>query len=129
MYVGDRDTRCDVFCQECEKNECRSASPKGDAFFCIADKDTLNSLGLCEDCASPLANIVTDTEATLDWLKSIIPQLPPGRAEYTTLPTKNFPDRIYDTIIDRLDELKAQGIIGYRKSEKSISILLHQRNN
>lgn len=112
MYVGDRDTYNDAFCAECGR---------------IADRDFLNDDGLCEDCASPLANIVTDNEATLDWLKSIITPLPPGRAEYITLPTKNFPDRIYDTLIDRLDELKEQGIVGYRESEKSISIVLHQR--
>ena len=113
MYVGDRDTRGDVFCQDCGR---------------IADRDTLNSLGLCEDCRSPLANIVTETEATRKWLEDIITPQPPGRAEYITLPTKKFPDRIYDTLIDRLDELKAQGIIGYRKSENSISIVLHKRS-
>ena len=113
MSVGDRDTSGDVFCQDCGR---------------IADKDTLNSLGLCEDCASPLANIVETTESTRQWLQSIITPQPKGRAEYTTRPTKNFPDRIYDTLIDRLDELKAQGIVGYRESENSIAIVLHKRS-
>ena len=53
MYVADRDTYNDVFCQEREKNESRSeTSPKGDSFFCIADRETLNDKGLCEDCKS-----------------------------------------------------------------------------
>ena len=112
MYVGDRDTFYDVYCQECGR---------------IADKETLNENGLCEDCRSPLANIVETTEATRQWLQSIISPQPPGRAEYTTLPTQKIPDRIYDTLIDRLDDLKAQGIVGYRQRENSISIVLHKR--
>lgn len=35
MYVGDRDTYNDVFCQECGN---------------IADKENLNEWGLCEEC-------------------------------------------------------------------------------
>ena len=35
MYVGDRDTANDVFCQDCGR---------------IADRATLNSEGFCEDC-------------------------------------------------------------------------------
>ena len=114
MYVGDRDTYNDAFCADCGR---------------IADRETLDTNGLCEDCRSPLANIVETTEATLLWLEGIIPQLPPGRAEYIMLPTKKFPDRIYDQMIDRLNELKEQGIIGYRQWENSISIVRHQRNN
>ena len=36
MYVADRDTANDVFCQECGN---------------IADRSTLNTDGFCEDCA------------------------------------------------------------------------------
>ena len=35
MYVGDRDTYDDVFCQDCGR---------------IADRQTLTADGLCEDC-------------------------------------------------------------------------------
>ena len=35
MYVADRETFEDVFCMECGR---------------IADTETLNSIGLCEDC-------------------------------------------------------------------------------
>ena len=35
MYVGDRDTANDVFCQDCGR---------------IADRETLTADGLCEDC-------------------------------------------------------------------------------
>ena len=38
MYVGDRDTFDDVFCQDCGR---------------ITDRETLNEVGLCEDCDSP----------------------------------------------------------------------------
>ena len=38
MYVGDRDTFNDVFCQACGH---------------IADRETLTADGLCEDCAPP----------------------------------------------------------------------------
>ena len=42
MYVGDRDTFDDVFCQECGR---------------IADRETLNALGLCEDCDMNTAHL------------------------------------------------------------------------
>ena len=38
MYVADRDTASDVFCQDCGH---------------IADRETLTADGLCEDCAPP----------------------------------------------------------------------------
>ena len=41
MYVADRDTYNDVFCQECGR---------------IADRETLNDKGLCEDC-TPTASV------------------------------------------------------------------------
>ena len=47
MYVGDRDTYNDVFCQDCGN---------------IADKETLNTDGICEDCArrlDPLKSLLT----------------------------------------------------------------------
>ena len=57
MYVADRDTYDDVFCMDCEKKVCRSASPKGNpTFFCIADRETLNDKGICEDC-TPTASV------------------------------------------------------------------------
>ena len=59
MYVGDRDTFNDVFCQDCEKKVCRSASPKGDTFFYIASRETLDTHGLCEDCR--LASKIAET--------------------------------------------------------------------
>lgn len=110
MYVGDRDTYNDAFCAECGR---------------IADD--LNSLGLCEDCRSPLANIVEDAEATRKWLQTIIPVHPRGRAEYTQVATANMPDGIYDALIDRLEALKAEGIAGYRKYPNSLAIVLHKR--
>ena len=41
MYVGDRDTYDDVFCQDCGN---------------IADRETLNDTGLCEYCFFPNIN-------------------------------------------------------------------------
>lgn len=111
MYVGDRDTSDDVFCQDCGR---------------IADREFLDENGLCEDCASPVANIVESTEATHQWLETIIPWRP-RRAEFTLLSTAKMPDRIYDALMDRLEELKEQGIVGYWKREKSIAIVLHSR--
>ena len=112
MYVADQDTYGDVFCQACGE---------------IADRETLNDVGLCEDCASPLANIIETAEATQKWLETIISPQPRGRAEYTKIGTADMPDRIYDTLIDRLDELKADSIAGYRKYPNFLAVVLHKR--
>ena len=41
MYVADRDTYDDVFCMDCGR---------------IADRETLNDKGICEDC-TPTASV------------------------------------------------------------------------
>ena len=42
MYVGDRDTYDDVFCQECGE---------------IADREMLSDFGLCDDCNMNTAHL------------------------------------------------------------------------
>ena len=70
MYVGDRDTFDDVFCQECGR---------------IADPQTLNDDGFCEDCHTPKPNlkIRIQTELTLQQAVHLYNALtPPGQRAF-----------------------------------------------
>ena len=65
MYVGDRDTYNDVFCQECGN---------------IADRETLNAQGLCDDCVEKIS---IQTELTLPQAVKLYNALtPPGQREF-----------------------------------------------
>lgn len=57
MYVGDRDTYNDVFCQECGE---------------IADHETLNETGLCEDCFKEAVRLelVAGMQQTVDEMRT-----------------------------------------------------------
>lgn len=72
-------------------------------------------------------NILKNSDALYTFLNTVIPQRPKGCAEYTTLPQSNFSREEYHRLIVLLDELKKQGVIGYRRWERSVSVVTHKR--
>ena len=79
MYAGDRDTYNDAFCLECGN---------------ITDREDMETYkGLCEECHIVKSfPFLKDADTLQKHLENIIPIMPPGRAEYTTLPRKPFTD-------------------------------------
>ena len=69
MYVGDRDTYNDVFCIECGN---------------IADRETLNDDGLCEECLYPsIEKISIKTELSIEQAVKLYNALNPiGQREF-----------------------------------------------
>ena len=71
--------------------------------------------------------ILKDSEALRAFLENLIPCQPKGRAEYTTLPRSNFSDTEYQRLLILLEELKKGSSIGYREWDRSVSIVIHKR--
>ena len=71
--------------------------------------------------------ILENSEALYIFLDNIIPHQPKGRAEYTTLPQSNFSTAEYQELLTLLEELRGEGVIGYREWEKSVSVVIHKR--
>ena len=72
-------------------------------------------------------NILKNSEALYTFLNTVIPQRPKGYAEYTTLPQSNFSKSEYHRLMVLLNELKKEGVIGYRKWDRSVSVVMHKR--
>ena len=83
MYVADRDTFCDAFCGDCGR---------------IAEgSDIRKYQGLCEECHIVKDYpFLKDADALQKHLEQIIPVMPQGRAEFTTLPQKPFTADAWD---------------------------------
>ena len=72
-------------------------------------------------------SILTDAHTLRKHLENIITPQPKGRAEYTTLLEKSFSADDYQRLLYLLEELKADGSIGYRQWGRSVSIVIHKR--
>ena len=72
-------------------------------------------------------SILKNADALYTFLNNVIPQRPKGCAEYTTLPQSNFSESEYQRLMVLLDELQKQGVIGYRKWDRSVSVIIHKR--
>lgn len=114
MYVGDRDTYNDAFCGECGN---------------IAEgSDIQKYKGLCEECHIVKSYpFLKDADALQKHLEQIIPVMPPGRAEYTTLPRKVFTAEAWNHLLGWLGYLQEQETIGYRENKDSVNIVLKFR--
>lgn len=72
-------------------------------------------------------NILKNSDTLYTFLNNVIPQRPKGCAEYTTLPQSNFSSEEYHRLMVLLNELKKEGVIGYRKWDRSVSVVMHKR--
>ena len=114
MYVGDRDTRDDAFCGICGN------------ITAAVDMERYN--GLCEECHIVKAYpFLKDADTLQKHLEQMIPVMPPGRAEYTTLPKKPFTDDAWQHLIGWLGLLQERETIGYRENKDSVNIVLKFR--
>ena len=114
MYVADRDTRDDAYCAECGN---------------IADgSDIATYKGLCEEChIVKRYPFLKDADALQKHLENITPVMPPGRAEYTTLPRKPFTDEAWECLLGNLGLLQELETLGYRVNKQSVNIVLKFR--
>ena len=114
MYVGDRDTYNDAFCGCCGN---------------IMDgADWHKYKGLCEECHIIKSYpFLKDADALQKHLEQIIPILPPGRAQYTSIPRKAFTDAAWAHLIGWLGRLQEDGTIGYRENKQGVNVVLKFR--
>ena len=114
MYVADRETFDDAFCGDCGK--------------IMDSEDCRKYQGLCEECHIVKDYpFLKDADALQKHLENIIPVMPPGRAEYTTLPRKPFTTEAWNHLIGLLGLLQERETIGYRENKESVNIVLKFR--
>ena len=116
MYVGDRDTRDDAFCSLCGR---------------IAEgSDIRKYKGLCSECHIIKSYpFLKDADALQKHLEQMIPIMPPGRAEFITLPKTPFTAEAWEHLLGWLGDLQEQETIGYRIHPNSVNIVLKFRRD
>ena len=116
MYVADRDTFDDAYCFECGN--------------ITAAVDMKRYKGLCEECHIVKDYpFLKDADALQKHLENIIPVMPTGHAEYTTLPRKPFTAEAWDHLLGNLGLLQERGTIGYRVNKEKVNIVLKFRRS